>query len=243
MAASMTDSAAAGAATLHAAMAPFATLFPSRSRRRAASSVANLAPSSITRERPRVCSTDPFSTSVFPNATRELARRAASWSALSPIPMRRMQWCSRPGPSRPCAISNPRPSPSNMLSTAGTRTFSNRVSACPCGASSYPNTGKCRTTVTPGASIGTSTILCCLCLGASGDVFPMKMASRHRGSHAPLVHHLSPLTRKSSPSTTMLERMLVASEDATSGSVMAKHERISPRNKGASHWRCCCSVP
>ncbi len=36
-------------------------------------------------------------------------------------PMARMQWCSRPGPSRPCAISKPRPSPSSMLA-AGTRT-------------------------------------------------------------------------------------------------------------------------
>ena len=36
--------------------------------------------------------------------------------------MARMQWCRRPGPSRPCAISKPRPSPSSMLPT-GTRTL------------------------------------------------------------------------------------------------------------------------
>ena len=36
--------------------------------------------------------------------------------------MARMQWCSRPGPRRPCAISKPRPSPSSMQSS-GTRTF------------------------------------------------------------------------------------------------------------------------
>ena len=35
--------------------------------------------------------------------------------------MARMQWWRRPGPNRPCAISNPRPSPSSMLLT-GTRT-------------------------------------------------------------------------------------------------------------------------
>ena len=35
----------------------------------------------------------------------------------------------------------------------------------------------------------------------------------------------------------------VASLDATAGSVMAKHERISPRSNGASHRRCCAGVP
>ena len=55
----------------------------------------------------------------------------------------------RPGPSRPWAISNPRPSPSRMLD-AGTRTFSKLISAWPCGASSKPNTGSMRWMVTPG---------------------------------------------------------------------------------------------
>lgn len=119
-----------------------------------------------------------------------------SCSARSPMPTRRMQWCRRPGPSRPCAISKPRPSPagggssgrrlsawscplagrgvptavcrpSQSSSTghpvpssspspplplslarsprirlaAGTRTPSKVTSACPCGASSKPNTG------------------------------------------------------------------------------------------------------
>ena len=36
--------------------------------------------------------------------------------------------------------------------------------------------------------------------------------------------------------------MLVASELATSGSVMAKHERISPRSSGASHASRCAGV-
>eukprot|EP00983_Pelagomonas_calceolata_P017851 560139-Pelagomonas_calceolata.AAC.6 len=38
--------------------------------------------------------------------------------ARSAMPMRRMQWCKRPGPNRPCAISNPRPSPCQANSSA-----------------------------------------------------------------------------------------------------------------------------
>ena len=37
--------------------------------------------------------------------------------------------------------------------------------------------------------------------------------------------------------------MLVASDDATSGSVMAKAERISPASSGSSHCSFCSSVP
>jgi hypothetical protein len=41
----------------------------------------------------------------------------------------------------------------------------------------------------------------------------------------------------------MLDRMLVASEDATSGSVIAKHERISPASSGSSQRFRCSAVP
>ena len=51
-------------------------------------------------------------------------------SALSAEPIILMQWWTRPGPSRPWAISKPRPSPSRMLSAA-TRTLSNVISAWP----------------------------------------------------------------------------------------------------------------
>ena len=37
--------------------------------------------------------------------------------------------------------------------------------------------------------------------------------------------------------------MLVASEDATSGSVMQNAERMSARSSGASHCSCCSGVP
>ncbi len=41
----------------------------------------------------------------------------------------------------------------------------------------------------------------------------------------------------------MRHSMLVASLDATSGSVMAKAERISPSRSGYSHSSCCSGVP
>ena len=117
----------------------------------------------------------------------------------------------------------------------------------PCGASSYPNTGNGLTTVTPLVRIGTSTIVCWRCFGTpgvpSGVVFPMKIANSHRGSHAPLVHHFRPLITYESPLRTMELVTFVASDDATAGSVMAKHDRIVPSKSGLSHRRCCSSVP
>ena len=46
-----------------------------------------------------------------------------------------------------------------------------------------------RRTFTPGASMGTSTMLCCAWGGPPGSLLPMKMATAQRGSEAPLVHH------------------------------------------------------
>ena len=62
--------------------------------------------------RSATCSrTTPCSASGCPNATRSSARRHISSSARSAMPIRRMQWWIRPGPSRACAIANPSPSP------------------------------------------------------------------------------------------------------------------------------------
>src|SRR5580704_18304206 len=110
---------------------------------------------------------------------------------------------------------------------AGTRTFSNVISACPCGAWSYPNTDSSRTIFTPGVSSGTRIIDCCLWAGAEGSLLPINIAILQRGSPAPEDHHLRPLIKYSSPSRTMDDAMLVASEEATSGSVMQKQDRIS----------------
>ena len=59
----------------------------------------------------------------------------------------------------------------------------------------------------------------------------------------PDVHHLCPLITYSSPSRVMLDSILVASEDATFGSVMAKAERILPSSRGSSQRFLCSSLP
>ena len=152
-----------------------------------------------------------------------------------------MQWWIRPGPSRAWAAANPPPSSPSTLLT-GTRTASKRTSACPCW-SCRPITGRSRTTVTPGVSIGTSTIDCCRYGGASGSVLPIVISSLQRGSSAPLVHHLRPVMTYSSPSRSIRVVMLVASLEATSGSVIANDERIVPASSGSSHSCFCCGVP
>ncbi len=55
------------------------------------------------------------------------------------------------------------------------------------------------------------------------------------GWPTPVDHHLRPLITISSPSTTAVASMLVASEEATSGSVIVKAERIRPSSSGSSH--------
>src|SRR2546422_1386928 len=96
-----------------------------------------------------------------------------------------------------------------------------------------------RSIFTPGASIGTRIMDCCMCLGAAGLVLPMKMEILQRGSPAPDDHHFRPLMTYSLPWRTMLASMLVASDEATAGSVIAKHERISPASKGFSQRSSC----
>src|SRR6266446_597823 len=91
--------------------------------------------------------------------------------------------------------------------------------------------------------MGTSSIDCCLCGAAEGSVFPMKMAILERGSPAPDDHHLRPLITYSSPLRAMLASIFLASEDATAGSVIAKHERISPASSGFNQRSFCSGVP
>ncbi len=59
----------------------------------------------------------------------------------------------------------------------------------------------------------------------------------------PVVHHLRPFKTKSSPSRSIRSETFVASEEATSGSVIAKPERISPSSSGCSQRALCSSVP
>ena len=130
MAQSRTWQAMSGAATLIIAISLAAALLPTvsiieaalRTRRRVWSirMRASAMRSSVT-----VCSAI-----GFPKATRFDVRRHIFSSARSATPMSRMQWWMRPGPSRPWAISKPRPSPRSRFE-AGTRTRSKTISAWP----------------------------------------------------------------------------------------------------------------
>lgn len=95
----------------------------------------------------------------------------------------------------------------------------------------------------PGVSMGTSTMLWRLPTAASGSVTPMTMATRQSSRSAAVDHHLRPVRTQLSPSSATSSRTLLASELATSGSVIEKHDRISPSRSGASHSFFCASVP
>ena len=135
-----------------------------------------------------------------------------------------------------------KPSPSlEIRLRTGTRTSSNsrfprgrpgRRSRTPAG---------CASTVTPGVSNGTRIWLCCVYVGASGCVLPITIMIRQLGWKAFVIHHLRPLSTYSSPSRSMRSAMLVASELATSGSVIANAERISPSSSGVSQRSFCSS--
>src|SRR5207248_1887143 len=79
--------------------------------------------------------------------------------------------------------------------------------------------------------------------GLLGSVLPIAMNILQRSRAAPEIHHLRPLRTYSSPSRLMENWMLVASELATSGSVIANAERIWPLSRGSSHVFFCSSVP
>jgi hypothetical protein len=66
-----------------------------------------------------------------PKVLRSSARSHISSSASSHWPMVRMQWCTRPGPSRACASAKPSPGAEQV--DAGTRTSRNTSSQCPSG--------------------------------------------------------------------------------------------------------------
>ncbi len=71
----------------------------------------------------------------------------------------------------------------------------------------------------------------------------MKIATLQLGCPTPVLHHLRPLSTTSSPSSVAVACMLVASAEATSGSVMQKAERISPASSGTSQRSCCSGEP
>ena len=71
----------------------------------------------------------------------------------------------------------------------------------------------------------------------------MTMSTLQRGRSAPDENHFVPLRTYSSPSRSMRRPMFVASDEATSGSVIENAERISPSSSGASQSRLTFSDP
>ena len=71
-----------------------------------------------------------FSATGLPNVVRASARWHSRSSARSAMPIDRMQWWMRPGPSRAWEIMKPSPSPASRA-LAGTRTSSSSTSAWP----------------------------------------------------------------------------------------------------------------
>lgn len=101
-----------------------------------------------------------------------------------------------------------------------------------------------RFTVRPGVSRGTRICDCWRRMSSpSGSVLPITMKIAQSGFIAPEIYHLRPLMTYSSPSRVMRVSMFVASEEATSGSVIANADRISPASNGSSHCFFCSSVP
>src|SRR5512132_805847 len=97
--------------------------------------------------------------------------------------------------------------------------------------------------VTPSASSGIRIIDCCWCAFADVSVLPIRIATLQRGSPAPDDHHFLPLMTYSLPSRRISHWMLVASDEATPGSVIRNAERISPRIRGLSHSSFCSREP
>ena len=182
----------------------------------------------------------------LPKAWRSSVRSVANSSANSHWPMARMQWCTRPGPRRAWAMAKPAPqSPSKW--SAPTRTSRSTISQCPSGAW-WCTTGMLRTTCTPDVSNGTSTMLCCWWALAWVSVSPsaafraITISSLQFGCATPVINHLRPLSTNRSPSRRTVVCRLVGSLEATSGSDMAKAERMVPSSSGFSHCSRCCAL-
>ncbi len=97
--------------------------------------------------------------------------------------------------------------------------------------------------------MGSSSMLWPWCLsGAASLSVPssalraITISSLQWGWATPVMNHLRPLSTSSSPSRRTVVCRLVGSDDATSGSDMAKAERISPFSSGVSHWLRCAGV-
>jgi hypothetical protein len=123
MARSITQVATAGAATLIAETSMRAPRLPTVSMSQAVLSTSRRTCSIFTRASEIQLWTTPWSTIGRPKVDREAVRRQSISSARSAIPIARIAWWMRPGPSRSCASRNPSPSSPSRFA-AGTRTSS-----------------------------------------------------------------------------------------------------------------------
>src|SRR5665811_2106093 len=114
------------AATLIAAISVRAPLAPKLSISHAVLYTSNRAWSMSIRDCAISSCTTPWSDRCLPNATRDFARSTISPRARSAIPIARIAWWIRPGPSRAWAIMNPSPCAAIMFD-AGTRTLRNTI--------------------------------------------------------------------------------------------------------------------
>ena len=132
------------------------------------------------------------------------ARSHISSSARSAMPIARMQWWMRPGPSRACAIAKPVALAADQVRRPARARPSKRSSPWPSLVRRSRTPAAPRTISTPGVSSGTRTIDCCRWRGA------VRVGLAHHdqdpavaGACAPVVHHLRPLRTYSSPSRSM----------------------------------------
>ena len=134
------------------------------------------------------------------------------------MPIERMQWWIRPGPSRAWAMAKPSPSPADQVARWHADVGEGRARRDRRGRGRRTRTPACRGAIsTPGVSRGTRIIDCWRCRSADGSVLPMTMKIVAFGFIAPVIHHLRPLMTYSSPSRSIRVAMLVASEEATVG--------------------------
>ena len=85
---------------------------------------------------------------------------------------------------------------------------------------------------TPGVSGSTRIMLWRRWRSTSGSVTPITISRSQRGDIAPEVNHFRPLMTYSAPSRSIRVAMLVASLEATNGSVIEKAERVWPSSSG-----------
>ena len=180
-----------------AAISVRAPLAPTLSISQAAFSTSSRACSISSRDSAICCCTTPWSASGPPNATREPARSIIRSSARSAMPMARMQWWMRPGPSRACAIMKPSPSTGDQVRRRHPDVVEQHLAVAlavvvaeDLQVADDARRRGCR--AGPGSSTagGAATPL--------GSVLPIRMKIWQRSPPAPEVHHLRPLMTYSS---------------------------------------------